>query len=221
MTTQAPSKQPAPKTTTRAENKEFEIRGVNHIALVCKDMAATVDFYGNVLGMPLVKTIDLPAGMGQHFFFDIGNGDSLAFFWFPDAAEAAPGIAAPSSLIGRGDNTSAHGSMNHLAFDVPPEKIDEYREKLIARGVEVTEFFNHDDSPMQVSEEVTDGVFVRSIYFFDPDGILLEFACWTREFGPDDASVAPATAGDRQRYADTKQEFIARIREAQRKHRDD
>ena len=53
------------------ENKEFELRGVNHLALVCKDMARTVDFYSNVLGMPLTKTLDLPAGMGQHFFFDI------------------------------------------------------------------------------------------------------------------------------------------------------
>ena len=36
---------------------------------------------------------------------------------------------------------------------------------------------NHDDSECGVSKEMTDGVFVRSIYFFDPDGILLEFAC--------------------------------------------
>ena len=54
----------------------FELRGVNHLALVCRDMAATVDFYTGVLGMPLVKTIELPGGMGQHFFFDIGGGDA-------------------------------------------------------------------------------------------------------------------------------------------------
>ncbi|MEE9279033.1 MAG: VOC family protein, partial [Myxococcota bacterium] len=40
------------------ENKEFEFRGVNHLALVCKDMARTVDFYSSVLGMPLIKTLD-------------------------------------------------------------------------------------------------------------------------------------------------------------------
>jgi hypothetical protein len=40
------------------------------------------------------------------------------------------------------------------------------------------------------------GVFVRSIYFQDPDGILLEFACWTRELGPDAVRHAPARAGD-------------------------
>jgi catechol 2,3-dioxygenase-like lactoylglutathione lyase family enzyme len=46
-------------------------------------MARTVDFYSNVLGFPLVKTVELPAGWGQHFFFDIGGGATLAFFWFP------------------------------------------------------------------------------------------------------------------------------------------
>ena len=64
----------------KRENSEFEIRGINHLALVCKDMARTVDFYTNVLGMPLTKTIELPNNMGQHFFFDIGNNDSLALF---------------------------------------------------------------------------------------------------------------------------------------------
>ena len=104
------------------KNREFEIRGVNHIALVCKDMARTVEFYRDVLGMPLTKTIDLPNNMGQHFFFDIGNGDSLAFFWFPNARDGVPGVSAPSTLPGQGGLASAHGSMNHLAFDVPAEQ---------------------------------------------------------------------------------------------------
>ncbi len=182
------------------ENKEFELRGINHLALVCRDMARTVEFYTSVLGMPLTKTLDLPGGMGQHFFFDIGNGDSLAFFWFPDAPESAVGVAAPSALPGRGSLTTAHGAMNHVAFHVPREKIEEYREKLAARGIEVTEIMNHDDSPTQVSETMTDDVYVRSLYFFDPDGILLEFACWERELGPEDARVAPATAEDAPRY---------------------
>ena len=71
-------------------NTKFEIRGVNHIALVSSDMARTVRFYRDVLGMPLVKTIDMPGG-AQHFFFDIGNDDCLAFFWFPGAKPAEPG----------------------------------------------------------------------------------------------------------------------------------
>jgi catechol 2,3-dioxygenase-like lactoylglutathione lyase family enzyme len=160
-------------------NKEFEIRGVNHLALVCKDMAKTVEFYRDVLGMPLVKTLDLPGGMGQHFFFDIGNGDSLAFFWFPGAPEAVPGISSPGGLPGGGDIRTAHGSMNHIAFDVPADKFDEYVGKLKAKGVKLGAVLNHDNSPSQVSETVTPDVFVRSVYFFDPDGVMLEFASWT------------------------------------------
>ncbi len=169
-------------------NREFDIRGVNHLALVCKDMARTVEFYRDVLGMPLVKTIDLPNGMGQHFFFDIGNGDSLAFFWFPNAPEAAPGVAAPANLPTTGNIASAHGSMNHIAFNVPVDKFDEYYDRLKAKGVAVTRIMNHDNSPAQVSDAVTDDVFVRSVYFFDPDGVCLEFAAWTNTF--DESDVA-------------------------------
>src|SRR5688500_9869328 len=57
-------------------NTEFELKGINHLALVSSDMARTVDFYTNVLGMPLIKTLEIPGG-AQHFFFDCGNGDSL------------------------------------------------------------------------------------------------------------------------------------------------
>ena len=37
-------------------NEKFDIRGINHLALVCRDMKKTVDFYNGVLGMPLTKT---------------------------------------------------------------------------------------------------------------------------------------------------------------------
>ena len=199
------------------DNKEFELRGVNHLALVCEDMARTVDFYANVLGMPLTKTIDLPGGMGQHFFFDIGNGDSLAFFWFPEAPDRAPGVASPAHNVGEGSITTAHGSMNHIAFDVAPEKMEEYRERLQAKGVTVTDIVNHDNSPMQMSPTVTDDVFVRSMYFFDPDGVLLEFAAWTRDLGPDEAAHEPATAEDKPRYLEMQREFMAQIEAARKR----
>src|SRR5690606_7882696 len=88
-------------TTGPRTNPKFDIRGINHLALVCRDMKRTVEFYSGVLGMPLTKTINLPNGMGQHFFFDIGNGDQLAFFWFPDAPEAVPGVTHAAALPGR------------------------------------------------------------------------------------------------------------------------
>jgi catechol 2,3-dioxygenase-like lactoylglutathione lyase family enzyme len=174
-------------------SERFELSGINHLALVCRDMARTVEFYSGVLGMPLVKTIELPLDMGQHFFFDCGGGDCLAFFWFPDAPEPAPGISAPKARPDQGELTSAIGSMNHVAFNVPPERIDGYRDRLLAAGVDCTEVANHDDSEYGLSKKMHPGVFVRSIYFQDPDGILLEFAAWTRELGPDDVRHAPAT----------------------------
>ncbi len=175
----------------------FEFRGINHLALVSSDMARTVEFYEGVLGMPLVKTVELPAGMGQHFFFDCGGGDLLAFFWFPQVPEGVPGVSAPAARPDKGDLTSAIGSMNHVAFAVPEEKIDQYRDKLLALGIECSEVANHDDSEWGVSREMHPGVFVRSIYFQDPDGILLELACSTRAFTPADVAHEPATAAAR------------------------
>jgi len=176
------------------EGGGFEFGGINHLALVCRDMARTVDFYTNVLGMPLVKTIELPAGMGQHFFFDCGGGDCLAFFWFPETPDGVPGISAPASRPDTGDLTSAVGSMNHVAFAVPPERIEEYRDRLVAAGIDCTEVANHDDSEWGISDDLHPGVFVRSVYFFVPDGILLEFACWNRRLGPSDVGHEPAGA---------------------------
>jgi catechol 2,3-dioxygenase-like lactoylglutathione lyase family enzyme len=178
-----------------ASDPEFELRGIHHLALVCRDMARTVDFYTNVLGMPLVKTIELPFGMGQHFFFDAGHGDCLAFFWFPDAPEPAPGVASPRTLPDGGELVTAIGSMNHVAFSVAPEMIDEYLVRLRAKGVEAADIMNHDDSEFGVSRDPHEGTFVRSIYFFDPDGILLEFAAWTRPLGPSDVRHQAARAG--------------------------
>jgi hypothetical protein len=61
--------------------------------------------------------------------------------------------------------------------------------------VNVTEVVNHDDSETQASPTLTDSTFVRSIYFKDPDGILLEFAAWTRELDERDVKVEPVHAG--------------------------
>ena len=60
-----------PKSETH-ENSEFQLRGFNHLALVCKDMQETVKFYEEILGFRLVKTLEYPDG-GQHFFLDMGN----------------------------------------------------------------------------------------------------------------------------------------------------
>ncbi|BBD98401.1 VOC family protein [Sphingobium amiense] len=161
-------------------NPRFEISGLHHLALVVKDMDRTIEFYHRILGMPLIKTIDIPNGRGQHFFFDVGNGASLAFFYFPDAPEAAPGIANPPFP----QSVSAHGSMHHVAFRVPADKLQEYRDILVAEGVEVTETWYHNDplDDITVTEQPTS--FLGSIYFTDPDGIILELADWMRPIHP-------------------------------------
>lgn len=158
----------------------YRVRGVNHLALVCSDMRRTVEFYRTLLGFPLIKTIELGGGKGQHFFFDVGKGDALAFFWFPGAPAATPGVAAPAMLPGRGDIVSGVGSMNHVAFDVAPEEIEDYARRLRDAGIDCIGPVNHDDSESGWSKELYDGVFMRSVYFFDPDGLALEFAAWLR-----------------------------------------
>jgi catechol 2,3-dioxygenase-like lactoylglutathione lyase family enzyme len=165
----------------------FEFSGINHLALVCEDMDRTVDFYTKVLGMPLTKTIELAEGRGKHYFFDCGGGDQLAFFWFPDGPESV--TARELRRI-----TAVPGTMNHVAFDVAPEVIDTYRERLVALGIECTEVVNHDDSESGVSEGISPSTFVRSIYFRDPDGTQLEFAAWARELTA--ADVNPQSAAE-------------------------
>ncbi|MBO2449914.1 VOC family protein [Actinomadura barringtoniae] len=179
-------------------NTEFELGGVNHLALVCSDMQRTVEFYTEILGMRLVKTIDLPMDAGQHFFFDMGGGNLLAFFWFKDAPDAVPGVSTATTSPGIGDFTTAVGTMNHVAISVPEERFLEYRAKLKSKGVKVAPIIDHDDSPMGYAPEFHDDVYIRSFYFQDPDGILLEFACWRRELAqPGDVGHTPKTASDR------------------------
>jgi catechol 2,3-dioxygenase-like lactoylglutathione lyase family enzyme len=177
--------------------------GVNHVALVCRDMAETVDFYENVLGMPLVKTLELP-GDGQHFFFDCGGGATLAFMWFKNAPPAAPGIASQHLDVRKDGAESAIASMNHLAISIPIECFDDYAQRLKARGVRVF-VINHNDGPDQAKNELTPNTWIRSMYFRDPSGIALEFAALTRAYRPDDLGIPPVDAEGRHVVAKEKE----------------
>jgi catechol 2,3-dioxygenase-like lactoylglutathione lyase family enzyme len=166
--------------------------GINHLALVCRDMAETCRFYTEVLGMPLVKTVALPDG-GQHFFFDCGGGNLLAFFWWKDAPAAAPGVASVEDFPAK--PMSAVGSMNHVAFTVDEDELEACLARLEASGVKhLPVVVNHDDSEMGVARKMHPGVFVRSVYFTDPNGIMLEFAALTRKLTPADVRHEPAHA---------------------------
>lgn len=171
----------------------MQTKGINHLALVCRDMAETVKFYTEALGMPLVKTVVLPDG-GQHFFFDCGGGSLLAFFWWGDAPPAAPGIASVADFPSK--PKSAVGSMNHVAFHMEADELDASIARLQANGVHVSVpiVVNHDDSAMGVARDMHDGVWVRSVYFRDPNGVMLEFAATLRDFRPEDVAHEPARA---------------------------
>ena len=174
------------------DTARMQYRGLNHVALVARDMAETCDFYTAVLEMPLVKTLSLPGGRGQHFFFDCGGGATVAFFWFPNAPAAAPGIASQSDDPEVGFQT-AHASMNHIALDIPLEKFDEYAARLRSKGIRVFEI-NHNDPPHPDSREPNEHTWVRSMYFRDPNGIALELASFTRAFTAADVAHAPVNA---------------------------
>lgn len=173
----------------------MKTNGINHLALVCRDMAETVEFYTKALGMPLVKTVALPGG-GQHFFFDCGGGSLLAFFWWADAPPAAPGVASVADFPAK--PMSAVGSMNHVAFHLDEDQLEASIARLKANGVQVSVpiVVNHDDSPAGVAGEMHDGVWVRSVYFRDPNGIMLEYAATLRDFTPADIAHAPARAAE-------------------------
>jgi catechol 2,3-dioxygenase-like lactoylglutathione lyase family enzyme len=129
-------------------------RGINHLALVTPDMDTTVRFYVGVLGMRLVATT--MAGPMRHYFFEMGAGNTIAFF----EVKGAETFAKPAG--GRGDRAI---QLDHLSFDVPDEHaLEMLRKRILAAGSEVTPVVDHG--------------FIRSIYFTDPNGIALEASYW-------------------------------------------
>eukprot|EP00658_Telonema_sp_P-2_P057402 TRINITY_DN45868_c0_g1_i1.p1 TRINITY_DN45868_c0_g1~~TRINITY_DN45868_c0_g1_i1.p1 ORF type:complete len:154 (-),score=29.76 TRINITY_DN45868_c0_g1_i1:403-864(-) len=128
---------------------------------------------------------DSPGG-GQHFFFALGDGSSLAFFWFKDARRATPGVSAPSvqQMLEQGKHPSAHGSMNHVAFNVPEDKLAPYRKRIKSANVGyVSPVVYHADTETGYCHDRTDpSVSWVSVYFFGPDGELLELTCQTKDF---------------------------------------
>ena len=175
--------------TTASNDQGFKYAGVNHVALVCKDMAQTVDFYENVLEMPLVRSMGVGDGH-QHFFFDCGAGALIAFFWFADPPPFAPGIASQPLDVRKDGMMSAIASMNHLAINIAPEAFDASVARLRAKGVECN-VINHSDGPDHAPAEPNEHTWIRSVYFTDPNGIKMELAALTRPFNEGDLLVEP------------------------------
>jgi catechol 2,3-dioxygenase-like lactoylglutathione lyase family enzyme len=98
-------------------------RGLHHVALLSADVERTVHFYQNILGFPLTEIFENRDYRGSnHFFFDIGNGNLLAFFDFPG--------------LDLGPYAEVLGGLHHLAISVEPDKWEQARQRLDAEGVE-------------------------------------------------------------------------------------
>ena len=112
------------------------------------------------------------------------------------AAHEANDTTAMSSLVDRlAEELHVHTTIEEEIFYPQVRQGSDDLEEMIAEGIEVSAILDHDDSAWQVARHFHDGVFVRSFYFCDPDGILLEFASWTRPVGrADDVAVLPVDA---------------------------
>ncbi|MCS7478033.1 VOC family protein [Umezawaea endophytica] len=154
------------------------VTGVDHAAFPTFDPAGTVAFYRDVLGFPVVHSI-CAAGWGPddhpdfiHFFFDIGGGDRLAFFYYF-------GLAAPDTSVGTGDVYARFPQdapdwfvrSRHLALHVASEEhLLEYRRRLDASAWPVE---------MQIQHET-----IESIYTHDPNGYMVEITRALRPVTP-------------------------------------
>jgi catechol 2,3-dioxygenase-like lactoylglutathione lyase family enzyme len=105
------------------ERPRSSARGLHHTALVSGDVERTVRFYQGVLEFPLTEMIDNRDYPGStHFFFDIGNGNLLAFFDFPG--------------LDLGPYAEVLGGLHHVAISVEPTRWERLAENLVAAGVE-------------------------------------------------------------------------------------
>ena len=165
---------------------DHRVKGVDHAAFPTFDPAATVKFYRDVLGFPVVHSI-CAAGWGPekhpdfiHFFFDIGNGDRLAFFYYfgLEPFEGGP----------QGDAYSRFGEdvpvffirSRHLAIHVDSqEDLMEYRRRLDGSEWPVE---------MQIQHET-----IESIYTHDPNGYMIELTRALRPVTPQEDLDAELT----------------------------
>ena len=149
-------------------------KGFSHVGLSTLDLDATRDFYENILGFKAVRCDTIKVEEGgriRHIFFDTGRDQLLAFM----EARGVPGVPAEYDAgINRG--LGVPNVFYHFAFEAGSEAgLESKRHELIAKGVDVTDVVDHD--------------WAKSIYFKDPNGIQLEFCCFTRELNANDARM--------------------------------
>lgn len=142
-------------------------RGIHHVAYACRDIEATNDFYENLMGFPLVHTELNRVGEGyfRHVFYDTGEGGLLAFFDVHGVGERE----GWSSKVSTGNGLPVW--VNHIAFGATQETQDAARARFDAAGIE----------PLM---EVDHG-WCHSLYYEDPNGIMVEFCRDTPGFEAD------------------------------------
>ncbi len=149
-------------------------KGFSHIGLSTLDLDATRAFYEGVLGFEAVRCDTITVKEGgkiRHVFFDTGRDQLIAFM----EARGVPGVPARYDA-GINGGLGVPSVFYHFAFEAGSEAgLVEKRNELIAKGVEVTDVVDHD--------------WAKSIYFKDPNGIQLEFCCFTRNLNADDATM--------------------------------
>ena len=105
---------------------ESSARGVHHMALLSSDVVRTIEFYQGVLEFPLTELFENRDYQGStHFFFDLGNGNLLAFFDFPG--------------LDLGDYAEVLGGLHHIAISVEPTRWARLQANLGAAGVPTQE----------------------------------------------------------------------------------
>ncbi|MEL6139736.1 MAG: VOC family protein [Cyanobacteria bacterium J06628_6] len=135
-----------------------QLRRVHHIALNVQDMTASRHFYGTVLGLHELTGDEVPSTLtalvaqGKVANFVTPDGTVLDLFWEPD-------LTPPNS-----DPAQQFTRANHLAFDIDPALFDHAVDVLKQNRVKI------DHGP--VSRPTG-----RGIYFYDPDGFLVEIRC--------------------------------------------
>ena len=135
----------------------------HHVAYRCRDAMETRAFYEGVLGLPMTIALDFTEVSGtdtkleyMHLFFRLEDGNFIAFFDAPDSV--------------RNDHFKKQSGFNrHVAFETKSmDALDRYLERLKEHGVDYWGPLDHG--------------FVRSIYFYDPNGINLEITCRTADY---------------------------------------
>ncbi len=169
--------------TSSPDTAQLRLHGVDHTARPTWRLKDTVTFYRDILGLPLVHTISA-RGWGPethpdflHFFFDSGNGSTIAFFYYLGSTE-------PESLAGRDTRPPFPDDhvfdATHTAWLVDTqEEMLAWKARLEARGVVVS---------AETAHEV-----IESIYFRDPNGYFIEITRKLRTLEPLDARDADAT----------------------------